>query len=54
VNVCPVEHCITLKELAVGAIDPRTGRAVQGYASWTTHPNNPQAGTGKADAGSLT
>src|SRR6266403_2155632 len=27
VNVCPVENCITLKELAIGSIDPRTGRA---------------------------
>ena len=48
VNVCPVVNCITLKELAVGAIDPRTGRAVQGYGSWTTHPNNP---TRSADQG---
>jgi dihydropyrimidine dehydrogenase (NAD+) subunit PreA len=55
VNVCPVENCITLKELAIGAIDPRTGRAVQGFGSWTTHPNNPtrQADKGKAVAGSL-
>jgi dihydropyrimidine dehydrogenase (NAD+) subunit PreA len=50
-----VENCITLKELAIGAIDPRTGRAVQGFGSWTTHPNNPtrQADKGKAVAGSL-
>ena len=41
VNVCPVPNCITLRELPVGAIDPRTGRAVQGYGDWTTHPNNP-------------
>jgi len=37
----PGENCITLKELAIGSIDPRTGRAVQGYGSWSTHPNNP-------------
>ena len=43
VNVCPVEHCITLKQLTVGQTDPRTGMAVQGYASWMTHPNNPQS-----------
>ena len=48
VNVCPVENCITLRELAVGTIDPRTGRAVQGYGNWTTHPNNP---TRSADPG---
>jgi dihydropyrimidine dehydrogenase (NAD+) subunit PreA len=41
VNVCPVENCITLEPLPVGAIDPRTGRAVQSYGNWTTHPNNP-------------
>jgi dihydropyrimidine dehydrogenase (NAD+) subunit PreA len=41
VNVCPVENCITLEQLPTGAIDPRTGGAVQGYGNWTTHPNNP-------------
>jgi dihydropyrimidine dehydrogenase (NAD+) subunit PreA len=43
VNVCPVENCITMIELPQGAIDPRTGRRVEGYANWTTHPNNPSA-----------
>jgi dihydropyrimidine dehydrogenase (NAD+) subunit PreA len=51
VNVCPVEHCITLKEVPVGTIDPRTGHAVQAYGSWTTHPNNPQASEGKSKEG---
>jgi dihydropyrimidine dehydrogenase (NAD+) subunit PreA len=41
VNVCPVENCITLVSLPVGSVDPRTGRAVEGYGNWTTHPNNP-------------
>ena len=42
VNVCPVEDCITMVELAPGVIDERTGRVVTGkYANWTTHPNNP-------------
>ena len=41
VDVCPVENCITMRELALGEIDPRTGRPVQPYANWTTHPNNP-------------
>jgi dihydropyrimidine dehydrogenase (NAD+) subunit PreA len=41
VNVCPVEHCITLVPLPIGTVDPRTGREVEGYADWTTHPNNP-------------
>ncbi|MEO8037731.1 MAG: NAD-dependent dihydropyrimidine dehydrogenase subunit PreA [Betaproteobacteria bacterium] len=41
VNVCPVDNCITLESLPVGTPDPRTGRPVQGYANWTTHPNNP-------------
>ena len=41
VNVCPVENCITMEVLPVGSIDSRTGKAVQGYANWTTHPNNP-------------
>ena len=44
VNVCPVEDCITMEELAAGAIDPRTGQKVSGeYGNWTTHPNNPAA-----------
>jgi dihydropyrimidine dehydrogenase (NAD+) subunit PreA len=42
VNVCPVEDCITMEQLAPGTIDERTGRVVTGkYANWTTHPNNP-------------
>ena len=44
VEVCPVESCITMEPLAAGAIDARTGAAVEsGYANWTTHPNNPMA-----------
>ncbi|MFG6081560.1 NAD-dependent dihydropyrimidine dehydrogenase subunit PreA [Paracoccus litorisediminis] len=42
-DVCPVENCITMRELAVGEIDARTGRPVRPYANWTTHPNNPMA-----------
>ncbi|PKQ11888.1 MAG: NAD-dependent dihydropyrimidine dehydrogenase subunit PreA [Alphaproteobacteria bacterium HGW-Alphaproteobacteria-1] len=42
VNVCPVEGCITMVEMAPGSVDPRTGRGVKGqHADWTTHPNNP-------------
>ena len=41
VTVCPVENCVTLEQLPTGAVDPRTGGAVQGYGNWTTHPNNP-------------
>ncbi len=43
VNVCPVENCITMKELPLGEVDPRTGRKVEPYANWTTHPNNTAA-----------
>jgi dihydropyrimidine dehydrogenase (NAD+) subunit PreA len=43
VNVCPVEDCITMVEMAKGEVDPRTGRKVGDYANWTTHPNNPMA-----------
>ncbi|MEL6419127.1 MAG: NAD-dependent dihydropyrimidine dehydrogenase subunit PreA [Pseudomonadota bacterium] len=43
VNVCPVENCITMEQLPLGAVDPRTGRTVEEYANWTTHPNNPAA-----------
>ncbi len=42
VSVCPVEGCISLRELSVGEIDKRTGETVSGeYANWTTHANNP-------------
>ncbi|MGH8169689.1 MAG: NAD-dependent dihydropyrimidine dehydrogenase subunit PreA [Steroidobacteraceae bacterium] len=42
VNVCPVPECITLRELAPGEIDRRTGRAVSAERlDWTAHPNNP-------------
>ncbi|MEL6997748.1 MAG: NAD-dependent dihydropyrimidine dehydrogenase subunit PreA [Pseudomonadota bacterium] len=42
VNVCPVENCITMEELAPGAMDERTGKPVSPeHADWTTHPNNP-------------
>ncbi|MCB5409737.1 NAD-dependent dihydropyrimidine dehydrogenase subunit PreA [Pseudogemmobacter faecipullorum] len=43
VNVCPVENCITMQPMAQGALDPRTGQRVGGYANWTSHPNNPGA-----------
>ncbi|TVS02469.1 MAG: NAD-dependent dihydropyrimidine dehydrogenase subunit PreA [Rhodobacteraceae bacterium] len=43
VNVCPVQDCITMEELPLGAVDERTGEPVREYANWTTHPNNPMA-----------
>ncbi len=43
IDVCPVETCITMRELPLGETDPRTGRKVGPYANWTTHPNNPLA-----------
>jgi dihydropyrimidine dehydrogenase (NAD+) subunit PreA len=46
VSVCPVPECITLKTLAPGQVDKRTGKVVPSeYANWTTHPNNPSAVT---------
>ncbi len=51
VNVCPVEDCITMEALPVGALDERTGRIVTGiYANWTTHPNNPSHAAPMGDA----
>ncbi len=42
VTVCPVPDCITLRTLAPGEIDQRTGQAVSAAAAnWTSHPNNP-------------
>ncbi|MTD99517.1 NAD-dependent dihydropyrimidine dehydrogenase subunit PreA [Paracoccus sp. YIM 132242] len=42
-DVCPVENCIDMRELAVGEMDLRTGIRRGPYANWTTHPNNPMA-----------
>ena len=42
VNVCPVPECITLRDLAPGEVDRRTGRVVSAETlDWTGHPNNP-------------
>jgi dihydropyrimidine dehydrogenase (NAD+) subunit PreA len=42
VTVCPVPECITLRTLAPGELDQRTGKAVSATAAnWTAHPNNP-------------
>ena len=42
VTVCPVDECITLRTLAPGETDARTGlRVAAEAADWTTHPNNP-------------
>jgi dihydropyrimidine dehydrogenase (NAD+) subunit PreA len=43
VDVCPVQDCITMEQLPIGAVDARTGRTVAPFADWTTHPNNPMA-----------
>jgi dihydropyrimidine dehydrogenase (NAD+) subunit PreA len=40
-SVCPVQGCITMRQMTSG-VDPRTGRAITSEkADWTTHPNNP-------------
>jgi dihydropyrimidine dehydrogenase (NAD+) subunit PreA len=42
VNVCPVEGCIDMVQLADGTVDARTGKKVSDkYSNWTEHPNNP-------------
>lgn len=41
VDVCPVEDCITMRELAPGEVDARTGQVAGGQRNWTQHPNNP-------------
>ncbi len=42
VVACPVPECITLRDLAPGETDLRTGTVVTGgHRDWTTHPNNP-------------
>ena len=42
VSICPVPDTITMRKLAAGEVDQRTGRPVPAeYANWTTHANNP-------------
>ncbi len=42
VVACPVPECISLRDLAPGETDLRTGTVVTGgHGDWTTHPNNP-------------
>lgn len=49
VTVCPVPECITLRSLAPGEVDRRTGQPVLAtHADWTTHPNNPARATAAA------
>jgi dihydropyrimidine dehydrogenase (NAD+) subunit PreA len=39
--VCPVENCITLRELKTDEMDVRTGKRVSAeYQNWSQHPNN--------------
>ena len=46
VTVCPVPDCITLRDLAPGEKDVRTGNMVLAeHGDWTTHPNNPMRST---------
>ena len=42
VVACPVPQCITLRTLAPGEMDQRTGKPASGtHGDWTRHPNNP-------------
>jgi len=45
-SICPVPGCITMRDLAPGEIDERTGAPVPaGHRDWRTHPNNPMRET---------
>jgi len=42
VVACPVPQCITLRTLAPGEMDQRTGKSASAtHGDWTRHPNNP-------------
>jgi dihydropyrimidine dehydrogenase (NAD+) subunit PreA len=42
VSICPVPDTITMRRVAPGEVDQRTGLPVAAeYANWTTHANNP-------------
>jgi dihydropyrimidine dehydrogenase (NAD+) subunit PreA len=41
-TVCPVPHCITMRQVQPGEVDARTRQPVSAdYGPWTKHPNNP-------------
>lgn len=41
INVCPVDGCITMRQLKLGETDTRTGEKINAnYQNWTEHPNN--------------
>lgn len=42
---CRVEDCITTEPMSLGEVDARTGKVAEGYANWTTPPNNPEGRT---------
>ncbi len=49
VLVCPVPDCITLRSLAPGELDTRTGQPVPAApGDWAQHPNNPMRQTASA------
>lgn len=42
VSICPVPDTLTMRALAPGEVDARTGQVVRAEkANWSTHPNNP-------------
>lgn len=44
IDVCPMEECISMVELAPREMDARTGKVVEeAYANRTTDPSNPTA-----------
>jgi dihydropyrimidine dehydrogenase (NAD+) subunit PreA len=44
VSVCPVDECITMRNLVPGEVDLRTGEKVKAEPlNWMAHPNNPMA-----------
>jgi dihydropyrimidine dehydrogenase (NAD+) subunit PreA len=44
VSVCPVDECITMRDLVPGEVDLRTGEKVKAEPlNWMAHPNNPMA-----------
>lgn len=54
VSVCPVPETISMRTLAPGEIDKRSGKTILAeYANWTTHPNNPMSAAAKSPAASL-
>jgi Na+-translocating ferredoxin:NAD+ oxidoreductase RNF subunit RnfB len=54
VNVCPVENCITMEQMAPGTIDPRTNKVVEDEIRQLDNPSEQSDGGARSCGITLT